>query len=240
MPDRGDGGGPRESIEDDRRRVLARAPGHRNGIVFLLTLLLAVFLVAAPDDGWARATALVLLGATLIVAVSTSRGTEATRRWGVAIVAAITLLAVAAILADLGSRTVSAVFGTLATAAIPVVMARGVGRLLRQRGVTVESVSGALVIYLSLGLVVAWIITFISEVSHQPYFTDHGATTLSDRVYFSFTTLTTTGYGDFTPATRLGKSISVIEMVIGQLYLVTVVGILVGRRQTDERSGAGG
>ena len=52
--------------------------------------------------------------------------------------------------------------------------------------------------------------------------------TQSSRVYFSFTTLTTTGYGDYTPATSAGHALAVVEMLVGQLYLVTVIGVLVG------------
>jgi Ion channel len=47
-------------------------------------------------------------------------------------------------------------------------------------------------------------------------------------VYFSFTVLTTTGFGDFTAATHLGRALAVIEMLVGQIYLVTVIGVLVG------------
>jgi hypothetical protein len=47
-------------------------------------------------------------------------------------------------------------------------------------------------------------------------------------VYYSFTVLTTTGFGDLTAATPVGQALSVVEMLIGQIYLVTVIGVLVG------------
>jgi hypothetical protein len=57
-----------------------------------------------------------------------------------------------------------------------------------------------------------------------------------DRVYYSFTVLTTTGFGDYTTATPVGHALAVFEMLTGQLYLVTVIGVLVGnfagRRRT--------
>jgi hypothetical protein len=54
-------------------------------------------------------------------------------------------------------------------------------------------------------------------------------------VYFSFTSMTTTGYGDLTPATPAGRAISVLEMLIGQIYLVTIISLLVGNlRRRDE------
>jgi Ion channel len=47
-------------------------------------------------------------------------------------------------------------------------------------------------------------------------------------VYFSFTVLTTTGFGESPAATPFGHALAVVEMLIGQFYLVTVIGILVG------------
>ncbi len=47
-------------------------------------------------------------------------------------------------------------------------------------------------------------------------------------MYFSFAVLTTTGFGDLTAATHVGRSLAVVEMLLGQLYLVTVIGVLVG------------
>ena len=109
-------------------------------------------------------------------------------------------------------------------------------RLLRERGVTVQAVAGALAIYLSIGLVFAWIISFITHIDSAPYFAQHTNGTEGDRVYFSFTVLTTTGFGDFSAATPAGHALAVIEMLTGQLYLVTVIGLLIGsfieRRKT--------
>ena len=47
-------------------------------------------------------------------------------------------------------------------------------------------------------------------------------------MYFSFTVLTTTGFGDYTAATSVGRALAVVEMLLGQLYLVTIIGVLVG------------
>ena len=88
--------------------------------------------------------------------------------------------------------------------------------------------AGALAIYLAVGLVFAWIIGFITEVSSTAYFAQHTNGTVGDRVYFSFTVLTTTGFGDFSAGTPVGHAVAVIEMLTGQLYLVTVIGLLIG------------
>lgn len=52
--------------------------------------------------------------------------------------------------------------------------------------------------------------------------------TESERVYYSLAVLTTTGFGDLTAAHPVGRALAVLEMVVGQLYLVTVIGVLVG------------
>ena len=107
-------------------------------------------------------------------------------------------------------------------------LVRGLLRLLGKEGVTANAVAGSLAIYLTIGLLFAWIIGFIGDVSSTPYFAQHAGVTEGDKVYFSFTALTTTGFGDLTPATPVGHSLAVIEMLTGQLYLVTVIGLLIG------------
>ena len=68
-----------------------------------------------------------------------------------------------------------------------------------------------------------------------PYFASGTDATQSARVYFSFTTLTTTGFGDYTAAKRGGRALAVLEMLIGQLYLVTVITLLVGNLRRHRR-----
>ena len=93
---------------------------------------------------------------------------------------------------------------------------------------TFNAVAGSLAIYLSTGLLFAWLVGFIAQVSSTPYFAQHATSSQGEKVYFSFTVLTTTGFGDFTPATAAGHALAVIEMLIGQIYLVTVIGLLIG------------
>jgi Ion channel len=215
----------------------SEGPAYRYGVVFLLMLALVVFLIAAPEAEWSRALAILMAGVTLLVAITTARADRATRRSGEAIVGVVTLVVVVGDLVGFVPHSVSSAAGAVLTGAVPPVIVRGFLRLLRDRGVTRQAVAGALVIYLSLGLVGAWVISVVSQLSDTPYFNQHPTATLSDRVYFSFSTLTTTGFGDYTAATRVGKAIAVVEMLLGQLYLVTVIGVLVGsfvgRRRHD-------
>ena len=96
------------------------------------------------------------------------------------------------------------------------------------QGVTLQAVAGALTIYLLIGLVFASAIGVIARFGSEPYFANGAPLTQSARVYFSFTVMTTTGFGDLTAATPAGRALAVVEMLTGQLYLVTVIGVLVG------------
>jgi Ion channel len=210
-------------------------PKYRYGFVFLLMLTLVVFLIATPDASWSRAVATVISGAALAVAVTTARVRKSQRRGGVVVVTVATAFVGVAVIAGFAPKVLTSTFGVLIGIAVPGVIISGLLRLLRERGVTLQAVAGGLVIYLSLGLAFAYLVSFIATVSSSPYFAQHTSGTLGQRVYFSFTTLTTTGYGDLTPGLAVGRSVSVVEMLTGQLYLALVIGLmignLVGRRQ---------
>lgn len=110
----------------------------------------------------------------------------------------------------------------------PVAVVIGVMRSLKARQkVTVESLLGVLCLYILLGLFFAQLYSAIDRI-HGSFFAGSINATPSDFVYFSFTTLTTIGYGDFTAGGNLGHTLSVTEGLIGQIYLVTVVSLLVG------------
>jgi hypothetical protein len=201
---------------------------YRYGGVFLLTFALLVFEVAAPGADWARAVAVGLEGAALTVVVATSRTGRRVRRLRAMLVGAAALSVVIGIAAGALSVAVAFMLGGLLAASIPAALITGLLRLVRDNGVTLQAVAGALAIYLLVGLLFAWAVAFISSVDSAPYFAQDASVPNGDRVYFSFTVLTTTGFGDLTAATPVGHALTVVEMLIGQLYLVTVIGVLVG------------
>jgi hypothetical protein len=223
-----------DPLPDDLREV-ARPPQFRYPAVLALILVSTVFLIAAPTADWSRAVAIAIEGSALVLTVATSRARESVRRRRSVTIGAAMILIVILILLGIAPAWLIALAAIVLSAGVPVALVRGLLRLLRAEGVTVNAVAGSLAIYLSVGLVFAWIIGFISQVSSTPYFAQHAAVTEGDRVYFSFTALTTTGFGDLTPVTPAGHALAVIEMLTGQLYLVTVIGLLIGNFASARR-----
>jgi hypothetical protein len=205
-----------------------RPARYRYGAVLVLTLVLLVFEIVAPARAWARALALALEGAALLVVVATSRDRSSVRRARSWLVATAGLALVVAVGADLLPDAVTFACGGLLAAAVAGALVVGAVRLARERGVTLEAVAAGVAIYLLVGLLFAWVIRLAAAVSATPYFAGHQATGGGAAVYFSFTVLTTTGFGDYVAATSGGRAIAVVEMLLGQLYLVTVIGVLVG------------
>jgi hypothetical protein len=206
----------------------SRDAGFRYGVVFMLTLTLLVFVIVAPGADWSRAVACALQWLALLAVVATSRASTGVRQSVVIVLLAFTSFTVVGEAAGALSDPVLFAIGGLLSAAIPLALIGGLMRLVRAHGVTPQAVAGALTLYLLLGLVFAWVVGFVAKVDNVQYFAEQAHASTSQIVYFSFEVLTTTGFGDLTAATHLGRALAVVEMLLGQLYLVTVIGVLVG------------
>ena len=208
-----------------RRSFAERVRGADSYGLLLLLVLSSLFLTALVGDGdWGRVVSTVMSGTTTLFAFWTSRPSVAVLR-GVAIVVALSI--VAAVAAVIGSSIEFDHVGrgglAVITAATPVVVGR---RLLRHPRVQGSTVLGALCIYLLLGLFFAYLYSTIGAIN-EPFFAQIPTATTVDYLYFSYVTLTTVGYGDLTAAQDVGRMVAVSEALTGQLYLVTVVALLV-------------
>ena len=207
---------------------MPRPAGYRYAAVLALTLLTVVWEIVTPEADWSRAVAFALASTSLVVVIATSRTRPGVRRTRttVGIVAGIAI--VAAVGAGILPTWVWLGIGGLLSLAVPLALVGGLLRLVRSQGVTLQAVAGSLAIYLLVGLMFASAIGLFVQAGAKPYFADGAAATQSARVYYSFTVLTTTGFGDLTAATPAGHALAVVEMLVGQLYLVTVIGVVVG------------
>lgn len=109
-------------------------------------------------------------------------------------------------------------------------------RVLIHEEVTLETICGALSAYLLLGLMFSAVYGAMADLGNQQLFVQVAEPSITLRQYFSFTTLTTLGYGDVTAATNIGRAVATLEAICGQIFLVTLIARLVanfaGRRST--------
>ena len=110
-----------------------------------------------------------------------------------------------------------------------------VRRVLAKPTVTIQSIYGALSAYLIIGLMFASGYAAIDQLSKSDFFADNQPANTQTYQYFSFTTLTTLGYGDFTAAESGSRSIAVLEAMTGQVFLATLVARLVTAYRGPDR-----
>ncbi|MFM8562020.1 MAG: potassium channel family protein [Solirubrobacterales bacterium] len=207
----------RERAHQDR---LGYAP------VMATVFLNIIVQLALPDEGYTRVISAVIAGFTLMLAFYAAGVSE--RRLKI-----VGVIVVLSVLASIGGTASQSQAGNILTPAVgfllsigaPLAIARD---LIRQPEVTTRSVIGAATIYLLIGVFFGQVYTLMASAGDNPFFAQGTDGTISERLYFSFVTITTVGYGDFTAATQLGRAFASAEALIGQLYLVTVISVLVG------------
>ena len=217
-----------------------RAQDRYHGFALVLVLVLASvsFQVAAPAGDWSRMMTIALGAVILLASAWAAKAQHAVVR---AAVAAAVLLALAALLVLLITGEVpvatAALVNGLLVAFAPAVVAAGVVRDLRgSGGVTLRTLSGVLAIYLLVGMLFSFMQAATGALENESFFVGHPDAGRSEFLYFSYITLSTTGYGDFVPATDVGRMLAVAESLLGQIYLVTVVALIVA----NLRPAAGG
>ena len=195
----------------------------------LLASLGALFLVQgiAPGGRWQEVLITALSAGSLVLALRAGEVDRRIVRLAVAgclvLVAAVTVLT----LAGTTNTGFARLAGGLLIAVAPPAIALGVVRGLRARGTTIQAILGVLCFYLLIGMFCSFVYGALDHLGGAPVFADGATATTSHCLYFSFTTLTTVGYGDLTARSVLGHTIAVSEALVGQIYLVTVVAVLV-------------
>jgi hypothetical protein len=109
-----------------------------------------------------------------------------------------------------------------------IVTAHTLAFIIKSETVTREVIYAAMLVYLLVAQIWALVYTFLDLIDPASFSLPQGQSDFLLFEYYSFVTLTTLGYGDITPLTKVAKSFSVLEAVIGQLYLVVVVAWFVG------------
>ena len=108
--------------------------------------------------------------------------------------------------------------------------------ILTSKKVTLDTILGSICIYFLIGILWALIYGICSTIDNNAFSESlteqRGVRTL---IYFSFTTLTTVGYGDISPVSHLTRMLTNLEAIIGQMYPAIIISILVSI-YTSERT----
>ncbi|MEO8507014.1 MAG: potassium channel family protein [Betaproteobacteria bacterium] len=129
-------------------------------------------------------------------------------------------------------RLVGAFAGVLVLAAVIAMKVFAPGRI------TTDRIMGAVALYLTLG--VAWgnAYEIVALLDHHAFAGASDAKSGVERwFYFSFVTLTTVGYGDITPASRVAQALAISEALVGQLYPAIILARLVTLHATPNTGG---
>ncbi len=219
-------------IFDDQSHYLDRF-----GLLLALTVT-SVILLSFVDlsdlefDRPQQAAGLVASSLTALALLVALRAAGVRRRWrrvadilvvvGVALSAFVLIVGGPGLTAQGAANTPPAFTLVLAILA-PIVVVR---RLLTHRRVSRQTLLGAVSVYLLIAVAFFYAFLTINIAGTSPFFAQVEPT--SDLMYFSLTTITTVGYGDLYAVAQPGRLFANAEAVIGQLYLVTFVGLLIG------------
>jgi hypothetical protein len=204
----------------------------RYGVMALFVITLIVWLVAGPiRDVTLYLFVINILGGAVLLSCTWSARLGrraliiASIGCALCVVSAISVIFVSEPVARLSTAIVLLVVSLCA----PIVTARGV---LARRRVDVQLVLAAISIYLLLGLIAAMSLVIAGEIQSDPLLVHASSNTdgsFRDKVYFSFVTLLTVGYGDYAPASGTARAIAIITAAGGQLYLITAVATAVSQ-----------
>jgi hypothetical protein len=208
------------------------------GVVLLLVALTYVAMSLIPYNGWTAVLLAALPGASATVALASAGARHALVRTAAAL--AVISVVLAAVVAIAGGPALLATSALLVVGLLVVAAGEVLHAVISEEEVGFRTILGAISVYIILGLLFAFLYAAIDKFQSGPFFgveTDTG-----DIVFFSITTLTTTGYGNLVPAGQPGRMLSGLEMLIGQVFLVTLIAGLVSlwRPSSWRRQGGDG
>lgn len=208
----------------------------RFGLLLLSTVSAYVVQGMVPPNDPQHVVVTALVSACLLLAVRAGELPAWFFRATVALSVVAIALSLAHVLLDgIGDATTRTMNAALIAIAPPAV-ALGVIREIRGSGqVRLAAVMGVLALYMLIGMLFGFVYGAIDRLGGGPFFAQDTVLTNSNALYFSFTTLTTVGFGDLTARSDVGHTIAAFEALVGQVYLVTVVAALVGNLRRPAR-----
>ncbi len=194
------------------------------GLVLIMVLATYVLASVVNNKGWPAVALTLTSGLTAVLALISSHARAIVVRRAI-VVAAIALL-LSVVSAVLGGRLALNAGSFLLICLLVIGMGAVLRRVVTSREVSSRTILGAISVYASLGILFTWAYGTIDRIEGGGFF---GQVPVdgTDFLFFSYTTLTTTGYGNLVPVGQVGRMVSGLEMMLGQIFLVTLVAGLV-------------
>jgi len=200
--------------------------GDAYGLVLVLILTTFVVTVTLPPEGWVgRVAAVAVAGLTAIIALTSSGVRLGRVRLAIGIaLAAVVAAAVAKAVSSQALLGVAFVLDSLLLLVAAVTILR---RVVLAAKVDFRTILGAISVFTLLGLLFGYLYLALGRIQGGEIFAGVPDAHPRDYLFFSYTTLTTTGYGNLVPSGDIGQILAVFEMLTGQFFLVTLVAGLV-------------
>lgn len=227
-----------------------RAEAARDAFGLVLALVMVDYVLASLLDnhGWASVILLTATSVTSVVALTSSHSRPGLVR-GAIWLSGVTI-GLGAIAELGGERWILNLASAIQITLLALAMAAVLRRVVSTAEVGSRTILGALSVYAVLGMLFSFTYGTVDRIQSSSFFEGVAHPSGTDFLFFSYTTLTTTGYGDLVPAGQPGQMIAGVEMMLGQIFLVTLVAGLVSlwrpgealkrrRERHEHRSDAG-
>jgi hypothetical protein len=195
------------------------------GLVLVLVLLTYVLASLLSNRGWPAVVLILATSLTSVVALASSHVRPRAVRASIGLSALTIVLALAAAASD--EKTLLNLASVIQICLLAAAMTAVLWRVVSSAEVGSRTILGAISVYTVLGILFTFLYGTIDRIQGGPFFENVTHPSGSDFIFFSYTTLTTTGYGNLVPAGQPGRMISGLEMMLGQIFLVTLVAGLV-------------
>ncbi len=210
---------------NERWSQFAERVANAFGVVLVLVLATYVLGSLTPFHGWTGALTTLVAATAGVVGLAGAQVQPVVVRLGATAALAAVILAVISAIDDdrhlLGAS--SFVVALLLLIAVGAILRAVLG----ETEVGFRTILGAISVYATFGILFTFLFGALDRIQSTPFFGTGASVKGGDFIFFSFTTLTTTGYGDLVPAAQPGKMFAGMEMLIGQIFLVTLVAGLV-------------
>lgn len=213
--------------------VARSVSGWPSGYWLVLALLALTYVLCAAQgttdpSPWAFVVQLVTVAVVLRVTEAHPRA----QRIAWIVLSAAGIAAVVVAVFDLQGHVLDIALSAASMLAFLIAPVAIIRHQVRRRGLDTEALLAAISAYVLVGMYFALVYNLVALLTVAPAFGAEVVDSLSSQLFFSFTTLTTTGYGNIVPVSPAVQGIAVAEAITGQLFLITAVArIMRGNRR---------